>query len=76
MDEKDNLITIEAKDVVVGDVFRIGGWRAVITDVLYMPYSCDEHCCFSFSVGESEYQVGQFYTPQNGPFTILKREPR
>ena len=67
--ETEKTKVIDARDVVVGNKFRIAGWKAVITEVIFpqdIPYVWIE-----FNVGGSSYQRGNFDTPIDEPFTII-----
>ena len=68
----DKLLVISGRDINIGDVFRVGGWKATVTDVTHT--SDGLYVIIAFSVGGSLYQGGEFQTLMDGPFTILGGE--
>lgn len=69
VEENEKTTVVDASKLVVGNKFRIAGWKAVITEVIFpqdIPYVWIE-----FNVGGSSYQRGSFDTPIDAPFTII-----
>ena len=65
----DKLRVVSGRDIRIGDDFRIGGWKATVTDIAYT--NDGVYVIVEFCVGESLYQRGEFQTLMDGPISIL-----
>ena len=64
------MITIDARMILTGDVFLVAGLRAEVTAVNLRGDMIDVY----YSVGGSNQQVGEFSTFVDGPFTLISRK--
>ena len=64
------MITIDARMILTGDVFLVAGLRAEVTAVDLRGDMIDVY----YSVGGSNQQVGEFSTFVDGPFTLISRK--